>query len=76
MVFERLIKVFNVIMPGVDTSKVTKDTNLKTELGITSITVLLLVIGMEEEFGITFDNVKSDSFNTVGDVCEYIEARI
>ena len=31
---------------------------------------------IEEEFGITFDNVRADTFKTVGDVVKYIEERL
>ena len=73
MIFNRLKKVFSVIMPDFDTGSITPESRLGADLGITSITVLLLVIGIEEEFGITFENVRSDTFGTVRDVCDYIE---
>ncbi len=76
MVLERLKKVFKVLMPEVDTDKVTLDSELVSDLGISSISVLLIVIGIEEEFGITFDNVRADTFKTVGDVVKYIEERL
>ncbi len=76
MILERLKKIFAALMPDVNTDSITTDSLLTADLGITSISVLLLVIGIEEEFGITFDSVKNDDFKTVGDVCDYIKERI
>ena len=73
---DRLKKIFSVLMPGADLSGINEESTLMGDLGITSITVLLLVIGVEEEFGITFENVRADSFRTVGDVVAYIDGRI
>ena len=73
---DRLKKVFGILMPDFDISRITPESELASDLGITSITVLLLVIGIEEEFSIRFENVRSDSFRTVADVCGYIEKRM
>lgn len=48
-------------------------TKLTTELGLTSVSMLFMVIAIEEEFGIRFDNVGVSDFVTVGDVVDYIE---
>ncbi len=50
-------------------------TNLTTDLGLNSVGVLYIVIGIEELFSISFDNVSFGDFKTVGDVLDYIEQK-
>ena len=50
-----------------------EDANLSTDMGITSIGMLYMVIAIEETFGIRFDNVGMNDFKTLGDVVDYIE---
>ena len=76
MIFNKLLKVFERLMPEMDTSKINMKSVLATDLGITSITALLFVIGIEDEFNFKFENVKQNTFITVEDVCKYIESRI
>lgn len=73
MTLERLKKVFSAVMPSVDVANVGENTELAAGLGIDSISMLLLVIAVEEEFGVRFEKVGKDDFKTVGDVCRYIE---
>jgi len=53
----------------------TEDTKLVTELGFNSVSVLYMVIAIEESFGVVFDNATIGDFETIGDVITYIEAR-
>ncbi len=55
---------------------VTEDSKLMTDIGLTSVGMLYLVIAIEESFGIRFDNVGVDDFQTLGDVVTYIEERL
>lgn len=50
--------------------------NLSTDIGLSSVGVLYVVIAIEEFFSIRFDNVGFADFKTVGDVVDYIEAKI
>lgn len=54
----------------------TEATNLTTELGLSSVGMLYLVIAIEEAFDIRFENMGLGDFATVGDVIDYIEAKI
>ena len=49
---------------------------LTTDIGLSSVGVLYVVIAIEEFFSIRFDNVGFADFKTVGDVINYIEAKI
>lgn len=51
----------------------TMDTKLVTELGLSSVSMLYLVIAIEETFNVEFDNEKP--FETVGEVVDFIAAK-
>lgn len=50
--------------------------NLVSDIGLSSVGVLYVVIAIEEFFSIRFDNVGFADFKTVGDVVDYIEAKL
>ena len=58
------------------TENITLDCNLTTDLGMTSMGLLYLVIAVEESFDIRFDDVGLADFATVSDVVDYIEGKI
>lgn len=53
-----------------------ENTKLVTDLGFNSVSVLYMVIAIEESFGIVFDNVSMNDFDTIGDVVTYIEGKL
>lgn len=53
-----------------------ENTKLVTELGFNSVSVLYMVIAIEESFGIVFGNVTVNDFETIGDVITYIADRL
>lgn len=65
---------------GADAEKMVKDctddSNLATDLGLNSVGVLYVVIGIEEMFSISFGDVSFGDFKTVGDVINYIETKV
>ena len=54
----------------------TEDSRLTADLGFSSVSMLYMVIAIEEEFDIRFDDVGAADFDTLGDVVDYIEARL
>ena len=52
------------------------DSDLRTDLGLTSVGMLYTVIVIEETFGIRFENVGMNDFATLGDVVNYLEAHM
>ncbi len=54
----------------------TEDSRLVADLGFTSVSMLYMVIAIEEEFNIRFENVGVADFNTLGEVIDYIEAQL
>lgn len=67
------------ILVGMDSKNAEKmenlsmDTKLVTELGLSSVSMLYLVIAIEETFNVEFDNEKP--FETVGEVVDFIAAK-
>ncbi|MBR0062769.1 MAG: hypothetical protein IJP67_01225 [Oscillospiraceae bacterium] len=53
-----------------------EESKLQTELGLSSVDMLYMVIAIEETFEIRFDDVTVTSFETFGDVVTYIENKL
>ena len=49
---------------------------LTTDLGLSSVGVLYVVIAIEEFFSIQFDDVGFGDFSTVGSVIDYSEKKV
>ncbi len=60
----------------VDKSKITMDTNIKTDLNADSLTVVELLFAMEQEYNITIPDEVVDSLETVGGLVRYLETVI
>ena len=75
---EKLIDVMKMAAPssGIDIDKLTENASLVTDLGLTSVGVLYIVIAIEEFFDIRFDDVGFADFKTIGDVIDYIEKKV
>lgn len=75
---EKLVDVMKMAAPnsGIDMDTLNEDSNLMTDVGLSSVGVLYVVIAIEEFFNIRFDNVGFGDFKTVGDVIDYIEAKL
>lgn len=54
----------------------TESSKLITDLGFSSVSILYMVIAIEESFGFQFDNVSMNDFETLGDVIDYIEKKL
>ena len=55
---------------------VTEDSNLVSEIGLSSIGMLYMILAIEESFSMRFDNVGMNDFTTLGDVVDYIEKKL
>ncbi len=58
-----------------DDIDLTEDSSLE-DLGLHSIGILYLVIGIEELFGVRFENVGVADFATIGKVVDYLESQL
>ncbi len=70
--FERLLDIMQQVVPNADISSITEKTHLTSELGLNSLTIMLLAMLIEDSFGLEFD--ETAVFETVSDVLSYIAA--
>lgn len=71
---EKLKELLGKVLPEVDMSKVTEETKLVEELGFDSLALMMLSMEIEDAFNFKF--AEFVRFETVGDVCGYLESRI
>lgn len=74
-ILSKLINLMKKLCPkeGVDYDKATLETGVFDDLGLTSIEVIMVAIGIEKEFDVVIQGVDFSSFKKVGDVVRYIE---
>ena len=74
----KLTEIMKLAMPNleIDGETVSENVSLSEDLGLNSVGVLYVVIGIEEMFGIRFDDVGFGDFSTLGDVVDYIEKKL
>ena len=74
---EKLADVMKLAMPAsdLDLNSLCEDSNLLTDVGLTSVGILYVVIAIEEFFNIRFDDVGFADFKTIRDVIDYIEKK-
>lgn len=71
-IIEKLKEAYKIVMGTDAPANITADSNLRTDLGLSSIGMLYYVIVLENMFSIRFENVGVSDFNTVNDVVKYI----
>ena len=70
--YERLIEILQKVVPNADVTSIHDDTRLTADLGLNSLTIMLLAMSIEDSFGFEFD--ETAEFETVSDVLKYIGA--
>ena len=73
-IFEKLKEIAELTVqdPSV-LDKMTEASDLNTDLGLSSVGMLYIVIAIEEMFNLRMEDVSFGDFKTVGDVVDYIE---
>lgn len=71
---EKLKEILIKVLPGMDMENINADTRLKEDLGFDSLAMMMMAMELEEAFGFKF--AEFVKFETVGDVCAYLESRI
>ncbi len=71
---EKLKTILSKVLPDVDMAKVTEETRLVEDLGFDSLALMMMSMEIEDAFGFKF--LEFVKFETVGDVCKYLEAKI
>lgn len=76
-ILEKLKEIFVLVVNrNADLSKTTMEDNIVTDLGVSSVGVIYLVVAIEEMFGIDMGDVTLNSFQTIGDVVKYIKEKL
>ena len=70
-IFTELKAIFKMVKPNIDTEALTAETRLIEDLGLDSLTILLLSFAIEKKFEFKFDG--APKFASVGEVIDYIE---
>lgn len=74
---ERMRQVLQNVFEGeIDPASVKETDNLRDDLDMNSIAMLYMIMGLEEEFGIKFENTDFARMNTVADVISCIEGKL
>ncbi|MDD6339918.1 MAG: phosphopantetheine-binding protein [Butyrivibrio sp.] len=73
MIFNKLLEIFSNVIPEVDQSEISKDSTLLEDLGLNSLTMMLLAVSIEDEYGVSFD--ADAKLDTVQDVIDFISAK-
>jgi acyl carrier protein len=71
-IFEELKEILKLIKPSMDLSAVKEDSQLVRDVGLDSLTILLLSLAVENKFGFKFEG--TPKFETVGEVIDYVSS--
>ena len=71
---DKLKEILGKVLPDIDMSAVTEETRLKDDLGFDSLAMMMMAMELEDAFNFRFTELVK--FETVGDVCGYLECRI
>jgi len=69
---EEIKQILTEVLPECDTSTVTPDSVLTSDIGIDSMKMLLLAMQIEDKYGFQFG--EDANFDTIRDLMDYIEA--
>ena len=68
---QELIDILLRTAPDTDISKLTADSRLKADLGLTSLDFIMIMFEIQDKYGVTFTG--EDSFETVGEMLRFLE---
>ena len=71
---EKLKEILTRVLPDVNMAEVSETTRLKEDLGFDSLAMMMMAMELEDAFGFKFSEFVK--FDTVGDVCSYLESGI
>lgn len=73
-ILEQLKKIFTLIINrNADVNGMTLESKIISDLGISSVGLIYLMVAIEEQFNIDMSDATFNSFETVGDVVNYIK---
>ena len=75
MIYERIVEALAEQLE-VDPQKITKDTDIMTDLGADSLDLVELIMTLEDEYGISVVDESVYEHRTVGAIADFIETLI
>lgn len=73
--FEKLKKILMEQL-NVSEEKITMEANIVEDLEADSLSVMQIIMEMEEEFGLTIEDDDVNNLRTVGDIVKYCEEKV
>lgn len=75
MIFE---KVRNIVAEqlGADEENITLETSMMKDLEADSLDAVEIMMSLEDEFEVTIPDEDAENFKNIGDIVDYIEAKI
>ena len=71
-----IVKKILVEQLGVSEDKVTMEANIVEDLGADSLSVMQIIMELEEEFGLTVEDEDVNGLRTVGDIVNYCDSKV
>lgn len=71
---EQKVKEILAEQLGADTSKITLDTNVATDLGADSLDLVEILMSLEDEFGVSIPDEQIAEIKTVRQIVDFVEA--
>jgi len=73
MIMDKLREILHKVSPDFDVTKLSEETNLRSDLGMDSLAMMLVSMEIEDAFGFHFD--EPVDFKTVGDVLVFLREK-
>lgn len=70
----KLKEILAKVLPDADVSAVTEETKLVDDLGFDSLAIMMMSMEIEDTFNFKFTEFVK--FDTVGDVCKYLDEHV
>jgi acyl carrier protein len=71
---EKLKEILVKVLPDLDSVSFDESSRLVEDLGFDSLAIMMMSMEIEDAFGFKFTEFVK--FETVGDVCRYLESRV
>ena len=70
---QELIDILLRTAPDTDISKLTAESRLKADLGLTSLDFIMIMFEIQDKYDVTFTG--EETFETVGDVIRFLQEK-
>ena len=75
-ILQKLKEIFVLVVNrDADVSSITFESKIIQDLGVSSVGLIYLMVAVEETFNIDMSDASFNSFETVGDVVNYIQGK-